>query len=87
MKKIITVVLFALAFTTSANAQETKKDCEVICCKENDKDCTAEEKAKCKDMGITCATTDKSRTASNDKKGCTTSSSCCASGKAPAKKA
>ena len=88
MKNIITVLLFALAFTTGANAQETKKDCETaVCCDAHGKKCTAEEIAKCKALGINCATTDKSRTASKDSKACTTNSSCCTGGKTPAKKA
>lgn len=80
-------MLFVLAFTTGMNAQETKKDCEtMICCDDHSAKCTPEELAKCKAEGINCAT-DKSATVSADSKVCTISSSCCASGKTPPKKA
>jgi hypothetical protein len=87
MKKVITIVLFVLAFSINANAQEKKKGPQAdtkkeLCCADH-KNATAEEMAKCKEKKAACATDTKS----TDKKSCKPGGSCCAAGgKAPAKK-
>lgn len=84
MKKLITVMLFVVAFTTAGNAQEAKTKTQAkndICCiKHGDMaNATAEEIAKCKEKMASCTT--------EEKKACAKSSSCCSAGKTPPKKA
>jgi len=102
MKNIVTTLLFFMAFSLSANAQETKKD---ACCASGKKTETAStntgDKAKCDvtAKGAKCdakatMTADAKSTeavlpkaeAVTDKKACKSKGSCCAS-KAEAKKA
>ncbi len=47
MKKVIMVMLFLLAFTISANAQETKSEKKASCCAKSCETASAEDKAKC----------------------------------------
>lgn len=87
MKNIMIVMLMALAFTTTASAQESNKDCHTsICCKPDKTACTAEEMAKCKELGLSCTSADKSQKDVANNPACTTSTACCNERKTPEKK-
>ena len=84
MKKLITVMLFVVAFTTTVNAQEAKSKShaknEICCSKHGDMaNASAEEIAKCREKMAACT--------AEEKKNCNKNSSCCSGGKTPLKKA
>ena len=84
MKKLITVMLFVVAFTTTGNAQEAKSKAKAkndICCTKHGAmaNASTEEIAKCREKMAACTT--------EEKKNCNKNSSCCSAGKTPPKKA
>lgn len=89
MKNVITALLFIIAFSINANAQDTKKGPQAetkkeVCCAEH-KNASKEDIAKCKAKTASCSTDEKAKSATGAKS-CKADGSCCGGGKTPPKK-
>jgi|APLak6261698768_1056241.scaffolds.fasta_scaffold17966_2 hypothetical protein len=89
MKKVIITLLFAVTFSISAKAQDTKKSTQAetkteVCCAEH-KNASKEEIAKCKAKSASCATDEKAKSKTAPKS-CKADGSCCAGSKTAPKK-